>query len=200
MLATVCFAQSVPPGKLLSTGDEKPIDRTVRATDLSREESEYLWAGTIHDKAGFIHVAGLPDYMEIPATFAQHKDFIKAADCANLNEAICYKGQIKEDAFRVTKVFATKGATVAITVWDYKKAGAGVTQVDEFQNQIVNGQPATLSLVTAQGMREAVWKLAWLDKGISYELYVTDVVDSDGRPQRAPRNVLAVANKILVEK
>lgn len=156
-----------------------------------------MWQDKTVDKEGFLRVKSSADYLDLPNSFSKHPKFSKTP--AN-NRALVARGDLEpvgrldEDQNRTSYLYSLANTKIAFTVWKYKAAGAIYSVPEEFLNQTVGGKPAVLSLSYAEKSTKALWKLTWWDNGVMYELYASDTLDQNGRPQNKPYEVVRLAD------
>lgn len=193
MASLAAIAQELP--KPLAEISEKG-KFILNHKDLTDEQRKYLWAGTTRDKAGYLIVKAGPEYLRLVDSMVAHQRFHKqSADTSRAG--IATLGTFDEGADRVTRVFTVDNSNAAVTIFDYRAAGARITIVDEFVNQQMLGSPASLALVISPGSGKGLWKLGiWTDSKV-YEVYVPDKLDKNDRPTRSPRAVLTLAEDLV---
>jgi hypothetical protein len=189
------------PSFVLNNMPESPrVDRVLKSTELDPERRKMLWQGKTVDKDGYLRVKSSIDYLNLPTAFAKHPRFVKNSESSRLMIArgdIEPVGKLDEDQHRVSHLFAQGNTSILFTTWNYKAAGAVYSISEEFLNQKVAGQAAVLSLSYAEKSNKALWKLTWWDKGVQYELYVSDVLDGNGNPKNKPHQIVHLADLAL---
>jgi hypothetical protein len=189
--SSAALAQTPPPEVSALLGDSAPAGSLSVITKLTAEQRAFFWKDTTRSPDGYLRVQTTPAYLNIVADFrSDARKTAPGAPVARLSSAdhlpdhLVYSGSISEDETRSTLVFDGLSGGAALTVWNFQKAGARVSVLDEALNQIVGGHRGTLALNVSRGYKNAMWKLAWWNAGVGYELYVPEALDAKGLPTR----------------
>jgi len=175
-------------------------EKIVPREEVSHAQREFLWKGKTLDRSGIIRVESTPEYIQIPEAFLKHPSLKKLNDPtfvknARKNEYVLV-GKLDEGDERLNYVYKTSDSIVILTVWPYQRQGVKSTRFEEMLTQSVHGVPAALSLSHAPGMKLVLWKMGWKKGGKSYELYLNDNVDSNGKPEKTPRLIVEIAETL----
>jgi len=190
-----------PTDRFRPAQDAPRLDRVLKAKDIDTDRRKMLWKDKTVDREGYLRVKSSVEYLKFPESVLLHPNFLKSSSNGSKNLVargdLDLIGKLNEDQHRVTWALSNKNNNLILTVWKYKAAGAVYSVPEEFLNQKVGGQPAVLSLSYAEKTEKALWKLTWWDKGVMYELYVSDTLTSSGAPQTKPHQIIHIADLAL---
>lgn len=178
-------------------GDKPATGAITVIRQLSAEQRAFIWKDTARGPDGYLRVRNEPAYLDLVADFRNDakrapagKPVARLRPGHQLPGKMSLNTAIAEDPHRTTYVFDDAGGGAALTIWNFQKAGAKVSVIEEVLNQSVGGHRGTLALNVANQHKNALWKLAWWDRGIGYELYVPDSLAANGLPQRRSRDIV----------
>lgn len=214
LLAGATFAASAqppPPEFTELLGNKDATGDVLTVKKHTAEQRAFIWKDTTRGPDGYLRVQHMPDYLKLVADFRSNakkarpgKVIARLRPGYVLPKGMVFGGSIPEDQYRTTLVFDDAAGGAALTVWNFRQAGAKVSVVEEVLNQVIGGRRGTLALTVANGHTNALWKLAWFKEGISYELYVPDVLNREGLPARRSAHIVtmgaALANQLLIAK
>lgn len=208
--AAAAAAHTPPPALTSLVGHNDAGGTLLIIKDMTAEQRAFIWRDTERGPDGYLRVQNSPDYLQLVAGFRSDAGKPARAGMARLRpgcalpRGLVYGGAIPEDQNRTTLVFNSADGGAALTVWNFRQAGAKVTVIDEVLNQVVDGARGTLALNVAKGHKNALWKLTWWKNGIGYELYVPDALGRDGLPARRSKQLVALAatlaNQLVIIK
>ncbi|MGW8392457.1 hypothetical protein [Pseudoduganella sp. HUAS MS19] len=192
-------AQSVPvPILQLSSHGDKLIPKGT----LTKEQNDFFWKDTTKSREGYLQIKSPPEAMEI---VVQAKALANQAPPDELSAIVNQLattglnlvGNFKESINRHNLVFSNSQGLLMLTVWDYQKDGASITEMEEFFTSKIKGSPAVLSLLYNDAHDKLLWKATWSKDGRQYELFIEDVRTRQGDPTRRPDSVLTMAASIM---
>lgn len=202
------IAQTLPK-ELRSLTDQNTTNGSVLVIEkLSPEQRKFYWQNTTRHPLGYLENSSTIEYLNVVDEMANLA--VKMTNPALLKD---YKLTVpatlgthsirvlQEDSHRINFVFThPKRPSHALTIWNFKNAGAKITLVREFFNCKVNGVNAVLALAKNKSTTKVVWKLSWWTKGIDYEFYVNDNLKDATHPMLSPQEVIALASSLSAEK
>ncbi|MCS0584360.1 hypothetical protein NX784_22470 [Massilia pinisoli] len=175
-------------------------DRIIRKRDITDDQRKSVLKGTEKTPEGYLKIGGSTETIDLPSSFANHPRFLKSQTSRSkpaTDDSLKLIGTLKEDDFRTDWQFQYKTFDVTFTVWNYKKAGATITVFEDFLNQTVQGVPAALTLSQAEKSAKVLWKLTWWKDGVSYELYINDLLGRNNKPSMSPKEIISIAQLAL---
>lgn len=203
IFTTAAFSQAPPP-PLQSLIDKGQT--IVNERDLTVEQKQFYAHNSTVDKDGFFRISNTTEYINLIVDFREiirQQNLLPgehpapSLDLALVNYPTI--GAFREDSNRTTTIFGSDSDHLMMfTVWNYEKAGARMFLVNDFSNQRVMGIRAVLSLSTAPGLEKCLWKLTWVNEGNSFELYLTDKVNTLGIPTRRVSELINFGEKAFI--
>jgi hypothetical protein len=199
-VASAAFAQTPPPEVSSLVRDSLAPGTVTVIKSLTAEQRAFIWKDTSRSRDGYLRVQNTPSYLNLVADFrsdakktATGGAVVRLRPSYALPDGLTFTGAIHEDQYRTTLVFDDFAGGAVLTVWNFQKAGAKVSVIEEVLNQAVAGHRATLALNVAHNHKSALWKLAWWTADVGYELYVPDVLNSRDLPARRSQDIVALA-------
>lgn len=199
LLSGTASAQNIPTPLLEIS---KYGDTVIPKGKLSKEQNAYLWKDTKKTADGYLQIQSRPEAIDIllqAKTYAKQSppDEFRLVVSELSSHGFSLIGNIKESPNRNSLVFADSHGLLMVTIWDYRKDGAAITEAEDFLNATVRSSPAVLSLLSNETQPKLLWKVTWLKNGRQYELYVEDVKTRRGLPSRAFQEILALASTVM---
>lgn len=205
------LAQAPPQEVSALVGDNTATGTVSVIKKLTAEQRAFIWKDTSLSPDGYLRVQNAPAYLNLVADFRSDSKKAPAGIAMArlrpgyvLPNKMVFAASIYEDLYRTTLVFDDFAGGAALTVWNFQKAGAKVSVIEEVLNQVVGGHRGTLALNVAKEHKNALWKLAWWNDGVGYELYVPDSLNSNDLPTRRSRDIVTLGatlgNQLLLTR
>lgn len=194
-ISGTCLAQDLPK-VLLELGEKG--EGIITDAELSKTQKDFFEKNLIKDRDGVILLKSDSEYQKLIETFKKHpdikrelpSDFISAAEKLKLS-GYSFFGILYEDEYRTSLIFTGSNSELMFTRWNYKDAGATISVAGSFVNRSMAGVPAVLSRTS--DMTSAIWKTTWWKNGTSFEIYISDELNSRGSPALNSDSVLKIA-------
>lgn len=181
--------------------------RSVTYISSSNEEQRrFFWENTSRNSDGYLDIESTAEYVTlIPALLSKlawepknPSSTLRKRVRLNKPAHLEYLGEFAESEHKASLFFRdTADRLLMLSIWDFEAAGAQLVIVEEFLNVTIHGAKGTLSFVKAPNIQEGLWKVSWIKKKLQFELYVSDRLDSNRRPIKSRKEILALATNLI---
>lgn len=185
-------------------GFGRPEGGVFEDAEIGEDVKKFLFKDVERDRDGLIKIKSNSRYTRLIEDFSKNPRLkhemppeLKQVSKQLAKFGYQYFGFVIEDKHRSTSIFKN-GETgyLMYTNWKYQKAGASFSTAASFLNRTVDGVPAVLSLMSG-GDGTAIWKCTWWKEGVSYEVYITDVMNAREVPTLTSDQAMEIAKQFV---